>query len=1054
MKQIREKITSIFKKSDNCVFFIIIMISIVFISIYKEDIKSRFNFLNNLSLNSNRISENYQETGATPPEEVAAAKQTSDKIEDDIKNLQALKDDNDYLLKLSEMDEERQMKAKLNEYEALFNKEDQLGEGNITPIPDRLDEAIPSMIAISKNNFANTLLDYSVKEANINQYDAIKNEMDRKFNINFSNLSNLVKAIHSYFDYELKNLEEDFNTKKKFTDLDAFQPETKINLLSSNLVPYKTKYGSKNILTKQLLQTDLDGKINNLKKYMANQAFKKAYTDTDTNINKISNIKKAHNTNFYNDLAEQSTKEKADNKYVELVMKGKTIKSTFAELNTAISNLNNAASWQATNSWSAKLKDNKEKLEVLKANKRINEATDTSNQVKIKTEMDKNQNLIAEQTYKDKAIKEYDTQINDPTGIQSKMEDVKKIKENIKSINTLITSIANIPDNNTNWKPTPSNVNYQSRKEVLQKSYANSKLDLATKDSNFSDAKMNALKDAIQDQYNQTHQTGNYLADAKKKYVDLCKEKAKITSSVADINKAIAYLNSIKSLSWFPDNKPINIDNEIKALNTTKANKGLKQSMDGLSNANEKTIFTDATIRNKYTELKKMVLDVFNVKHSSKDFMDRAKNRYVQLLVQNRSITTSNLLEVRAKLNEINSWNMPKTTKLKYELQNEINKINTLIANRELNSATVSKKSSDIRASVEKQFNREHADKAYQGIPKGKFMDKAKREFISNITDRHSPITNLKTKQKQIIELNDDIKNLSGINIEPSKSIWSPLPSNYNDQISDLNKLKANSKLEIAYSGKDENIMKIETENQHNKKHGDKKYQDKVKTKYINLNYNGLSKASPLNNLNQSLTDLEYVKNNNAKWEPLPANTKLDNKIDKLQEFIADSKIETAVKTSKANKNPLLISKAFDDNVQHASDQVVNTARKEYINLVDKPVNQIVDRTKKARPEEENNLSHYELPALPINCKNKNKCEFRIDRNINFGNASLNGCANGYTQNYTCKGSNECPYQIPGNWRWKQIKDKNNNVVRCIPPKNGTKGHQNNTKYGPKYYLR
>ena len=127
------------------------------------------------------------------------------------------------------------------------------------------------------------------------------------------------------------------------------------------------------------------------------------------------------------------------------------------------------------------------------------------------------------------------------------------------------------------------------------------------------------------------------------------------------------------------------------------------------------------------------------------------------------------------------------------------------------------------------------------------------------------------------------------------------------------------------------------------------------------MNYNGLSKASPLNNLNQSLTDLEYVKNNSAKWEPLPANTKLDNKIDKLQEFIADSKIETAVKTSKANKNPLLISKAFDDNVQHASDQVVNTARKEYINLVDKPVNQIVDRTKKARPEEENNLSHYEL---------------------------------------------------------------------------------------------
>ena len=43
---------------------------------------------------------------------------------------------------------------------------------------------------------------------------------------------------------------------------------------------------------------------------------------------------------------------------------------------------------------------------------------------------------------------------------------------------------------------------------------------------------------------------------------------------------------------------------------------------------------------------------------------------------------------------------------------------------------------------------------------------------------------------------------------------------------------------------------------------------------------------------------------------------------------------------------------------------------------------------------------------------------------------------------------------MPGNWRWKSIKDKNNNLVRCIPPKDNTKGYDTNINYGSDYYLK
>ena len=138
------------------------MVSLMFISIYRDEIR--------LKLNS--VLENYQPSGQ-PNVSQKDANSASTKLEADLKQLEQLKSDNDYLLQLSEMDEEAQMRAKLDKYELLFNKADPTGSGDKTPVPDRIDKAIDSMKTISKNNFANTLLDYAVKESNVNDFNKI-----------------------------------------------------------------------------------------------------------------------------------------------------------------------------------------------------------------------------------------------------------------------------------------------------------------------------------------------------------------------------------------------------------------------------------------------------------------------------------------------------------------------------------------------------------------------------------------------------------------------------------------------------------------------------------------------------------------------------------------------------------------------------------------------------------------------------------------------------------------------------------------------------------------
>ena len=109
MKQIRNKITTIFKQSNNCIYFVIFMASLMFISIYRDEIR--------LKLNS--VLENYQPSGQ-PNVSQKDANSASTKLEADLKQLEQLKSDNDYLLQLSEMDEEAQMRAKLDKYELLF----------------------------------------------------------------------------------------------------------------------------------------------------------------------------------------------------------------------------------------------------------------------------------------------------------------------------------------------------------------------------------------------------------------------------------------------------------------------------------------------------------------------------------------------------------------------------------------------------------------------------------------------------------------------------------------------------------------------------------------------------------------------------------------------------------------------------------------------------------------------------------------------------------------------------------------------------------------------
>lgn len=67
----------------------------------------------------------------------------------------------------------------------------------------------------------------------------------------------------------------------------------------------------------------------------------------------------------------------------------------------------------------------------------------------------------------------------------------------------------------------------------------------------------------------------------------------------------------------------------------------------------------------------------------------------------------------------------------------------------------------------------------------------------------------------------------------------------------------------------------------------------------------------------------------------------------------------------------------------------------------------------------------------------------------------LTGC-NYDGSTYKCiDGVDLCPYQMPGNFRWHHVKDSpDGEVIRCIPPENGTQGNGTDLIMGPQYYIK
>jgi len=67
----------------------------------------------------------------------------------------------------------------------------------------------------------------------------------------------------------------------------------------------------------------------------------------------------------------------------------------------------------------------------------------------------------------------------------------------------------------------------------------------------------------------------------------------------------------------------------------------------------------------------------------------------------------------------------------------------------------------------------------------------------------------------------------------------------------------------------------------------------------------------------------------------------------------------------------------------------------------------------------------------------------------------LTGC-NYSGSTYKCiDGNTFCPYQMPGNFRWHHVKDSpDGEVIKCIPPEDGTQGNGTDLIMGPQYYIK
>lgn len=94
------------------------------------------------------------------------------------------------------------------------------------------------------------------------------------------------------------------------------------------------------------------------------------------------------------------------------------------------------------------------------------------------------------------------------------------------------------------------------------------------------------------------------------------------------------------------------------------------------------------------------------------------------------------------------------------------------------------------------------------------------------------------------------------------------------------------------------------------------------------------------------------------------------------------------------------------------------------------------------------------LPPLPASCSAAGSCTFANGASlICNGNAQAAGmsdtlvcraCNNATSQVGACGGGGACPYQQPGNWRYKYHAYANGTVQRCSPPPDGEPGYPGN----------
>ena len=242
--------------------------------------------------------------------------------------------------------------------------------------------------------------------------------------------------------------------------------------------------------------------------------------------------------------------------------------------------------------------------------------------------------------------------------------------------------------------------------------------------------------------------------------------------------------------------------------------------------------------------------------------------------------------------------------------------------------------------------------------------------------------------------------------------------------------------------------------------------------KYIDMNSNVIKTNIPSKAANKQLrikqqnnikTAMKNLKNVETKW-PVDHSFDLSNKQLELRTHNADEMLKSSLNENFTNFEN--INNAFVTYGKQASTQVAIDTQNEYLKRITNDVKDIKQAVNKAKNDEINRSSHYTLPSVSEDCKNKG------GHDCKWSDQKLLGCSR-MTDDFVCKENENknhwsaCPYQVfrreideeykekGGNWRWKKIwDDKQKKVIRCIPPKEGTNGYRNSTKYLPKHYLR